>query len=241
MLPSFRKGMHFIAESTWFRQHLVPHQHAAPPAALCHPAMQASLVKATETWDILWPQKLVTNAAQLSEMHLVQVLGNLYSPTMIPRLGLGVKSWPQTRSNWEFDAATLAATTISHNYWVLLRSPGTSCAESHTAGAVTPLCDTDRRASNIYQQTLKNCTHFPQKHPLTTGWYLAGYFHHPCETPLERLAGLHVSILAHTWFPHASNLAVACSQSEGTIAQIMTVICCTRCSVRCLILSVQSK
>ena len=159
-------------------------RHTVPLAALHHPPVQASLVKATEPGDTPWPQKLARDAVQLSEMDLAQVSGNQQFPTRTPRHGFGVKSWPQTRPNRGFDAATLAAATLSCNHHT--SGPQALCVLNHTLLAPCPRCVTRGDVQPMFASRHTENHITPQrKHPLATGRYLAGCFQHPCETPLR--------------------------------------------------------
>lgn len=153
-------------------------RHTAPLAARCHPPVQASLVKATEPKDTPWPQKLVTDAVLLSEMQLAQVLGNQQSPTTICRHGFGVKSWPQTKPNGEFDASTLAVAMLSRTHHT--SGPQALCVLNPTLLAPCPHCVTRGGMQLTFASTHTENHITPQhKHPLATGWYLAGCFQHP--------------------------------------------------------------
>lgn len=115
-----------------------------------HPPTQARLVKARG--DTTWPGMLVTDlfSCQKSTWHRELAAK---CPT-IPIFG--VKGWPETRPKRKFDEATSAAAKPSWTHCTQtlhLRSPGMLWAESHPDSATSLLCDTQRPAATVCQQT----------------------------------------------------------------------------------------
>lgn len=116
-----------------------------------HPPVQARLVKATG--DTQWPGRLVTDLFSCQKCTWQGDLAAKPSTT-IPIFG--VKGWPETRPKRWFDEATPATAKLpwTHCTQTLhLRSPGMLCAESHSDGAMSLLCDTQRPAASVCQQT----------------------------------------------------------------------------------------
>jgi len=100
---------------------------------------------------------------------------------------------------------------------------------------VSPLRDARRRAASVCQQAHGQSRRSPAQAPARCRLVPRRLLPAPLRNTSTRLAGLQAPAPARTWFPHSSKLALTCSQSKGTTAQIMTVISSTRCHVTYLI------
>lgn len=179
MLPSFRRGMHFIAEFTCLRQPLVLQQ------AYSNTGCTVSLSCASEPSE--------GNRARGHPVARQAPHGCCSAVRNAPGMGTWqltvshndsqARFWPQTRPNREVDAATLAAATLSCNHHI--SGPQALCVLNHMLLAPCPRCVTRGDMQPTFASRHAENHIAPQhKHPLATGWYLAGCFQHSCETPL---------------------------------------------------------
>lgn len=184
MLPSFRRGMHFNTEFTHLRQPLVLRQAHSTSGCTVSPSRASEPSEgnrarghpvATETGHGCC--SAVRNTPGMGTWQLTVSHNDsqvwFWSSELVLEYRVGHRPDP----NGEFDAVPLAAATLSRNttpqvprHFVLLAP----CHRRATHGDLQPASASRHTGNHIAPQ---------HKHPLATGWYLAGCFHHPCETP----------------------------------------------------------